>query len=234
MKRPLPLVAAAFAALLGTGPALGDSTVVVGGTGSPLGSMQMLADAYMAATPGTEVVVLPSLGSGGGINALAAGRIDVALSTRGLKEEEAAQGLEAAPLASTAVVFATQAANGVSDVSLSWIRDAFSGAAETWPDGERVRLVLRPLHDSDSIILSAASPEMKEAIETAHTRPGLVVAENAQIAATDLEQLDGALGTSTLTQILSEGRAIKALAWTVLCPARRRWPAGPIPTARIS
>lgn len=211
------IIAAATVAGISAG-ASAAQTITIGGTGSPLGAVQKLADAYMAENPDTKIVVLPSLGSGGGIKALAAGRIELALSARELKDTEAAQGLTAALFATTPIVFATRASNPTEGASLAWIADAYAGVEDSWPDGTRVRLILRPLHDSDSVILSSESQILKEAIETAHTRPGLVVAENAQVAAGDLESLDGSLGTSTLTQILSEGRAIRPLSLEGIAP----------------
>ena len=63
------------------GPANAAETIKIGGTGSALGDMTRLAEAYMRANPDTKVVVLPSLGSAGGIKALRAGAIDIALTT---------------------------------------------------------------------------------------------------------------------------------------------------------
>lgn len=196
---------------LAASAAQADSRIVVGGTGSPLGSMQMLADAYMKDNSDTNIVVLPSLGSGGGIKGLIAGKIDIALSTRTLNEDEVAEGLNERPFAKTPIVFATNAANLATEASLDWILGAYEGTITEWPDGSRIRLVLRPLHDSDSLILSEASPAIKTAFEAAHERQGLIIADDAQEAADALEGIDGSLGTSTLTQVISEGRALRAL-----------------------
>lgn len=207
--------------------------IVVGGTGSPLGSMQILADAYMKQNDGAEILVLPSLGSGGGIKGLIAGKIHIALSARPLNEDEAAGGLTDILYAKTPVVFATNADNPNSAVTLDWIADAYAGAVTEWPEGEHIRLVLRPLHDSDSIILSEASPLLKQAIEAAHARRGLIVAEDAQGAADALESLNGTLGTSTLTQVLSEGPAIKALTLDGVTPDARTLADGTYPFEKL-
>ena len=58
-----------------------DATVAVvriGGTGTALGTMQRLVDVFRKIRPQADFVIVPSLGSGGGIKALRAGAIDVA------------------------------------------------------------------------------------------------------------------------------------------------------------
>ena len=87
MRRPgAPLCAAQ--------PALADGTVVrVGGTGIALAAMQQVGASLTAAEPGIRVEVLPSMGTPGGIKALAEGAIDVAVVARALKPDEKAKGV---------------------------------------------------------------------------------------------------------------------------------------------
>ena len=72
-----------------------NTELVIGGTGTALGGMQLLAKAFSEDHPEIKTVVLPSLGSGGGIKALGAGKIDLSLSARPLKDKESATGLTA-------------------------------------------------------------------------------------------------------------------------------------------
>ena len=50
--------------------------LTVGGTGADPTTMRVLGDAFEKAHPGTTVNVLPSLGSGGGVKVVLAGRMN--------------------------------------------------------------------------------------------------------------------------------------------------------------
>ena len=75
------LIVAAAAGLAGADRATAADTVRIGGTGSTLGDMKLLADAYARTHPDTKIVVLPYLGNVGGIKALRAGALDISLTT---------------------------------------------------------------------------------------------------------------------------------------------------------
>ena len=70
----------------------------ISGTGAGLGTMQVLAQAYVKTAPGTKLVVLPSMGSGGGIKAVLAGAIQIGVSSRPLSDTETKAGAVAARL----------------------------------------------------------------------------------------------------------------------------------------
>jgi phosphate transport system substrate-binding protein len=186
-------------------------TLRIGGTGSALGGMQRLADAFMADNPDVRVVVLPSLGSGGGIKALIAGEIGLSVSARPLKPEEAAQGLIERQYATSPLVFATHPDTAADDVTLSQLVSVYRGDTTTWPDGTRLRLVMRPAAETDTAFLRTLSPEMDEAVTAALERADLFVAINDQDNATALEQIRGSLGLIALSQLKSENRDLKPL-----------------------
>ena len=65
------LVATALVLAVVAAPSAGQAeTIKMGGTGAAIGTMRILADAYMTGHPGTTIEVLDSLGCGGGINYL--------------------------------------------------------------------------------------------------------------------------------------------------------------------
>lgn len=187
------------------------STIRIGGTGSGLGAITMVAGSFMEANPGIEVIVLPSLGSGGGIKALLAGKIDVAVSARPLTDDEKAEKLVAWEYARTPLVFATRLDTPAGAVTLDQIAGIYAGETTTWPDGARLRLVMRPATEADTVFLRGLSPEMKKAVEAATANPSLFVAINDQDNASAIEKIRGSLGLISLAQLLSEGRKIKAL-----------------------
>jgi phosphate transport system substrate-binding protein len=185
--------------------------LVVGGTGAALGAMKALGDAYAAGTPQARVRTVPSLGSGGGIRALAAGAIQIAVTSRPLTAEERAKGMIERELIRTPFVFAVHQKAPIGAVTLSELAQIYAGTVGSWKDGTKVRPVLRPVNDVDTEVLSAMSPQMRLALKAAHDLPGKNIAVTDTDTADELERVPGAIGTSTLLLIQSEKRPLKAL-----------------------
>jgi phosphate transport system substrate-binding protein len=183
----------------------------IGGTGAALGTMQLLADAFAKQHPGHQLSVLPSIGSGGGIKAVMAGAIQVAVSARALTDAEQQAGATATEYGRTPFVFAVAAASTASSVTTQNLVDIYDGKQGMWPDGSKIRLVLRPLGDSDSETIKAISPAMRAAKTAAEQRKGMLFTVTDQETATAIETTPGGLGPSTLALMLSEKRALKAL-----------------------
>ena len=165
----------------------------------------------MAERPGVTVEVVPSLGSSGGIKALLAGAIDVALSGRPLKDEERAKGISARGFARSPLGFATCVDTKTDEITLTRIADIYAGRIDAWPDGGVLRLVLRPESEFDTDILRRMSSAMASAVESAYARPGLIMAATDQENLESLERIPGSLGITTLGQILAERRHLKLL-----------------------
>ena len=187
-------------------------TLRIGGTGSALGGMQRLADAYVARqNDGIDAVVLPSLGSGGGIKALIADTIDLCVSARPLKPDEKAQGLTEREYARTPLVFVTRHDTAAEGVTLEQMTSVYRGDTTTWPDGSRLRLVMRPAAETDTVLLRTMSTEMDAAIQMAIGRSNLFVAVNDQDNAEALESIDGSVGLIAVGQLRTENRKLKPL-----------------------
>lgn len=186
--------------------------IKIAGTGAALGTWALLAQAYAKAHPQAKVTVLPSMGSGGGIKAVMAGAVQIGLSSRPLSEAEAKAGAVATEYGRTPFVFATAAANKASGVNTQHLVDFYAGKVDEWPDGTKLRLVLRPIGDSDSETIKTLSPAMREAASAAEQRKGMVVTVTDQDTANALEKVPGTVGPTTLALLLSEKRPLKALA----------------------
>ncbi len=187
-------------------------TIKMGGTGSALGTMSQVAEAFRKSHPDINVVVLPSLGSGGGIKAVLHGAIDIGLSTRELTAKEKEQGGKAVIYSKTPFFFATSLKTDCPiDLSTQQVVDIYTGFTESWPCGQPIRLILRSERKEDTILMKAISPAMKKAVEVALSCKGMIYAVTDQEALDRIERLPGALGTTTLGQYLSEKRPIKPL-----------------------
>lgn len=205
------LITAPLSLLLFNGATVHAQEIKIGGTGAALATMQVMAQAFAKLHPETKVTVLPSLGSGGGIKAMLSGAIQLAVSSRPLTEAEVKVGAVGIEYGRTPFVFATSPTNSTVGLSTWELVDIYSGKIAQWPDGKKIRLVLRPVGDSDSEMVKAISPTMRAAKEAAEQRKGMAFAVTDQDAADALEKVQGALGPITLAQIISEKRALKAL-----------------------
>jgi phosphate transport system substrate-binding protein len=186
--------------------------IKIGGTGGALGAIQQLAEAYNESRSDTKAVIVPNLGSSGGIKAVISGAIQLGVSSRPLRESETSHGAKAIEYARTPFVFATSGkTSGAPALTLQQVVEIYAGKMERWPDGTKIRLVLRPESDSDTEMLRKISPAMMKAEMLAQKRPGMLIGGTDHDAAEHLERLSGSIGTTTLALILSEKRSLKAL-----------------------
>ena len=194
-------------------------TIRLGGTGGALGAMKLLAEEFKKSRPGDTVIILPSMGSGGGIKALLSGALDIGLSSRPLTDAEQGRGAVGREYARTPLVIAVAKKNGASGLTLQQVAEIYAGKTRTWPDGTPVRLVMRPAAEFDTMMLKSMSPDMDRAVAHALSRKGMITAVTDQDSADAIEKIPGALGTTTLAQIISEKRALKKLSLNGVDPA---------------
>jgi phosphate transport system substrate-binding protein len=234
LKFPLPLAkmgamlvcgALTFAASLSADA----QTLRVGGTGSALGTVRLMADAFTRqGSTQAGVTLVPNLGSSGALRALQAGAIDAALISRPLKAEETAAGLVGFEYGRSPFVFVTSK-SGVKNITAATVADVLSGRTASWPDGQPVRFVLRPQSDGDNVLLASLSPDIATALKIAHQRPGMVMAPNDQDAADEAERLPGSLAANTLALVLSERRKLNVIAFDGVVPSATALAAGTYP-----
>jgi phosphate transport system substrate-binding protein len=205
----------------------------VGGTGSGLGTLALLGEAFKASHPGIDIVIVRGLGGEGGIKAVLAGSIGLSVNPRPLSAAQRSKGATATAYAETPFVLATSRSNPVSGLTTGQLVDIYASKVKTWPDGSRIRLVTRPAGDIDTEILESISPQMKAAVEASLSREGMIFAATDQDAADLLEQVAGALGTTTVALIRSEKRALKALALDGVEPTPDALLAGTYPYRRV-
>ena len=199
---------AATAVLVGAPAGACAEVIRTGGTGALLETMKRLGKAFAAVDGGSELEVVPGLGSSGSIKAVADGALDFAVSGRPLKPEERALGLVEAPLLRTPFALVTSAEDPQS-LRRGEVADFFASGTSTWKGGARVRVVLRPRGESDTAHLGDTFPGMHAAIETVRRRSDVPVAATDQDNAHAAERIAGSLVAATYTQILTEGRKLR-------------------------
>lgn len=193
--------------------------IKIGGTGGALGTMRMLAEAYQKDHPETKVTVLPSLGSSGGIKAVLAGAIQIAVSARALKPAETRLGAIAFAYGRTPFVFTVAPKVKIDAITIKEVEEIYSGQRTHWPDGTKIRIVLRPVGESDSEMVKSISPEVNKAKILAEQRPGMQFSITDQENADNLEKIPGAFGPTTLAQIITEKRHLKPLRFNGVEPS---------------
>ena len=206
------IVVAGFGLLLPAGSIA--ATLKIGGTGAALGTMRILADEFVRMRPDVSVVIPDSLGSGGGIKAVFAGALDIALSSRQLKTKEQNAGAKSTKYATTPFVLVTpiSSSNPAPSLTSEELIEAFSGKPVTWSDGTPIRIILRNEKDSSTRILISAFEGMDAALAKARAIPGIPVAHTEQDNMDLAETLPGALTTGSLTVILAENRPLTPIA----------------------
>jgi phosphate transport system substrate-binding protein len=212
-------------------PALAADLLRVGGTGGATALLGYLGKPFTAAT-GVVVEVIPGLGSGGGISAAAAGVLDLAVSGRPLSPAELQHGLVQVVTMRTPYVLATSRPLPTS-MTEQEIINAFAKEKAAWPDGTKIRLILRPRPESDNVSLVGLFPGMAAALDEARKRPELPVAATDQDNADMAESLAGSLIGTTYTQITMEARHLRPIAINGVAPTIEAFQSGTYPYTKM-
>ena len=107
-------------------------SVATDGSTSMSKVIESLSEAFGEET-GIEVTY-NATGSGAGIEAVLAGRCDIGLSSRDLKEEEKENGLEGTILAYDGIAIIVHLDNPVTDLSIETIAKIYTGEITNWKD----------------------------------------------------------------------------------------------------
>lgn len=199
----LPLVSL-LGCLAVSNPAHADETIRIGGTGAALGAMRVLGAEIQKQAPDILIEVLASLGSTGGIEALAEGAIDVGLVARKLKPEEEAKGVREAACVTTALVFAANHQAHGYGIRRDELPALFRDPHPVWPDGTPLKIILRARSGSEYPFLIKSIPGMADALDEAHQRRGVPIGATDQENADLAQRTGGSLAMTSLMQIRAE------------------------------
>jgi phosphate transport system substrate-binding protein len=195
-------------------PAAHAAPLLIGGTGSGSVLMQRLAQEFQSAHPDAQIqVVMPPLSSGGGVRALAAGRLDLAVVGRPLNAEESALGNlgQTIEFVRTPLALASSTAK-TTNLSRKELADIYAGRNTRWRDGSPIRLILRSREESDTAMLRRLSPEMSAAIDASFSRAGLPIADNDVDAIDLVAKTPDSLGPVALGLARLDGRPLRLIA----------------------
>ena len=143
MKKIISLLAVALLIVgMLTGCGGNKEAVATDGSTSMNKVIGALGEAFEADTGIT--VTYNATGSGAGIQAVLEGRCDIGLSSRNLKDEEKAKGLEGTVLAYDGIAIIVNPSNPVSDLSVETIAKIYTGEIKNWKEvgGNDAEIVL--------------------------------------------------------------------------------------------
>lgn len=110
-----------------------EGKIVLAGSTSVSPVMQKLADAYKAIYSGVTLEIQQT-GSGAGITSTIEGACDIGMSSRELKDEEIAEGIEGTTIAMDGIAVVVNSENTASDLTSEQIRQIFTGEVNDWSE----------------------------------------------------------------------------------------------------
>lgn len=203
----------------------------IGGTGASTELMKLLGEAFEAAQQDVRVQVIPSLGSSGSIAAMIDGALDVAISARPLRDKEIEQGMAGRVFARTPYGLVSSHPEP-GDIAPENLAEFYRSTSANWSDGVPVRVILRPVKESDTRLLGESFPDMSEAIKAVRSRVDVPVAgtdqENLNMAA----EVYGSLVGTSLAQVVTENRKLQFLSINGYAPTVKNLETGHYPYAK--
>lgn len=184
--------------------------LIIPGTGDGLEMLRHLAAAYSDKHPGTNVIVPPSIGSGGGKIAVAQDRALLGRVAVPLSAADEAVGIVAVSIVRVPTVFFAHPSLQITNLTSEQIAEIFAGNIKSWADvggpDERIRVVRREEADSTLQVLRATMPAWKDLVITERSKTAVTTQE----AFGAVSQFEGAIGFGPYsTAIESQFRVLK-------------------------
>ncbi len=141
-------------------------TLVIAGTGDSQNLLRKLAPEFEKLNPGITVEIPDTIGSKGGIRAVASGHVKLARTARAIKPSEPKGLVEYRFAIAPLVLVAHPSVEGVSNITPDQILDIYAGRSDNWNKlgGPRHRLyaIDREVGDSSRSVLEKKLPGFKE------------------------------------------------------------------------
>ena len=215
--------------LIGLPSGSAGAALTIPGTGSCETVLKSVGAAYEKTHPWMQVVIPPSVHSGGGIRQVIDGKADLARVARGLRPGETGKGLMVRVFAKDAVVFAVGAGVQARNLTIRQVADIFSGKIGTWEQlgaGKGpIRVLLREPSDSNIEVIRDKYPEIRD----------LRFTEQAKVTYHDWEMLEmlqkfrNAFGFISLSTLNAATSQVTAVGIDGIAPTRENIVAGRYP-----
>ena len=208
-------------------PAWAAETIVLDGSTGMLPLAQALATAYHQRSSEPQVETGKGLGTGARLQALAEGKIQIALASHGITPEDVQKGnLKIIEVAKGAIVFAVNASVPLTNLTEAQVCEIYSGKVRSWhplggPD-RPIAVLTRPPTEVDPEVIRAkvgCFKELKE-VETA-----TVMARGGDMAK-GLADTPAAIGMTSMTVVEQRGGQVKALTLNGVAPTAEQVKSG--------
>ncbi len=203
------LIASSLALSLGNVVADARPIEVVG-TGDGMELVRAISAAFTSDHPETVILVPPSIGSGGGIAAVGAGKAQIARVARPLKRAEKDNGLIARPIFRLPSAIYVNSGVPVEGLSHAQLIDIYSGKITNWsevggPD-LRIKVVRREDTDSTYSVLRMTMPGWDKLRITRRSKIAVTTQNSVHI----VRETKGAIGFGPFSRVLeSSVRVLK-------------------------
>jgi phosphate transport system substrate-binding protein len=200
-------------------PAWGQEKIVLDGSSGMLPLAQALAKAYQQRSDDLRVELGKGLGTAARLQALAEGKIHIALASHGIKAEEVRKAnLKVIEVAKGAIVFAVNANIRMTSITEPQLCDLYSGRIKSWKSlsgsGTPVVVLTRPPTEVDPEVIRAKIGCFKDLREVATAR---VMARAADMAK-GLAESPRAIGMTSMTVVEQSRGRVKALSLNGVTP----------------
>ncbi|UPU35404.1 substrate-binding domain-containing protein [Geomonas paludis] len=212
-----------------TAPASAAETIRLNGTGCGVALMKPLIAAFQKKHKDVTFEVQKSLGSAAALKAIAKGALDIAVPGRPLKPHEAIPDLTWFEYGRTPYAVVTHPGRKLDDITTEQLAAIYVGTRAKWPNGDFIRVVLRPQDDIDTAMLRSLSPEMDRAVTAAHARPDMLMGVTDQETFDHLKKTDGTISFAPLSMALSEPGAVNVARLNGVAPTLANVASGKYP-----
>ena len=192
--------------------------LALAGSGSNLGIVRTLAEAFARSHPGIAIDIPNSIGSTGGIRAAAAGRVAAGLISRPLREAEQGLGLTVLPYARAVIVIGAHPTVPDDGITAAELVEIYRGTRTRWRNGQEIIVLTREPGDSTIEVLERAVPGFKDAYAQGREARRWTTLYTDQVMNRTLSRTPFAIGFSDLGEIPLEHLSIKPLAFDGVPP----------------
>jgi phosphate transport system substrate-binding protein len=194
------------------GSAGAQTKIVVDGSTGTAPLVEALGKAFTAKS-GVAVEIGKGLGTKARFEALAVGKIDIAMASHGLSMEEVARrGMVAQRIAMTPVLFAVQLSVPVADLQASQICAIYNGQVRNWKEVGGPDLVIAALARPDSEVDAEVVRAGVACFKALKLHESVTIAARAGDMARALANTNGAIGFTSATLVERSRGKIKAVA----------------------
>ena len=218
--------------LMGWQDASAGEIIRINGSGAAVSLARPLVLSYSRMHPDVKIDMGKPLGSSGAIKALLAGALDIALTSRPLTDQEMKQGANRMALGKTPVAIIAGRNVAQKGVTTRDLEEIYSGNMRKWPNGEEIRIVLRPHEEVETKILRGLSPGMDRAWGQAFNRKGMLLAITDPESNQLVSRTSGSIGTGALCGIMADKVPVKILTLNGVTPTVESMSKGKYPLHR--